>query len=405
MWKSLCDRFLRQLMVSGRLTVHYPGGDTRHYGQQNASGEVLTFHDAQIVRQVVTNPELALGEGYMSSRITIEGDRLEELLKLLVHNRQISKMPAWVRAYDKIMFWGRQVLQRNAPKAARQNVAHHYDLSDDLYRLFLDEDMQYSCAYYARDDMSLEEAQAAKKKHIADKLFIQPGMHVLDIGCGWGGMAITLARDYGARVTGVTLSENQLATAKARAEAAGVGDQIEFLLKDYRHLDGPFDRIVSVGMFEHVGVPNYATYFQKVDELLAPDGIALIHTIGRSGPPMSASPWIHKYIFPGGYVPSLSEIAPALETTGLWQSDIEIWRLHYAKTLRMWRDRFNAAEQELRSRYDETFIRMFRYYLTACVIAFEDQQQAVYHLQLAKTRDAVPLTRDYLYGGDVKAAE
>ena len=405
MWKNLFDRFLSQLIVSGQVTVNFADGDVRHYGTSKGSGETITFHDEKIVKEVVLNPEMAMGEGYMTSRITIEGDRLEDLLKLLVHNREIGKLPAWIKGYDQVMFWARRFLQKNAPKASRQNVAHHYDLSDDLYRLFLDEDMQYSCAYYRRDDMTLEEAQAAKKKHIADKLLIEPGMSVLDIGCGWGGMAITLARDYGANVTGVTLSENQLATAQARAEAAGVADRINFLLKDYRHLDGPVDRIVSVGMFEHVGVPNYATYFNKVEELLAQDGIALIHTIARSAPPMSHSPWIHKYIFPGGYVPSLSEIAPALENSGLWQQDIEIWRLHYAKTLRDWRDRFNAAEQELQSMYDETFIRMFRYYLTACIIGFEDQAQAVYHLQLGKKRDAVPLTRDYLYGSDMKAAQ
>jgi cyclopropane-fatty-acyl-phospholipid synthase len=245
--------------------------------------------------------------------------------------------------------------------------------------------------------MTLEEAQAAKKHHIAQKLCLEPGMRVLDIGCGWGGMALTLAQDYGVTVTGVTLSENQLKTAQMRAEAAGLSDKIDFRLQDYRSLSGPYDRIVSVGMFEHVGVPNYASYFQKVSELLGPDGIALIHTIARSAPPMAHSPWIHKYIFPGGYVPSLSEIAPALESSGLWQSDIEIWRLHYAKTLRAWRDRFHAAEQDLRARYDDTFIRMFRYYLTASICGFEDQHQAVYHFQLAKTRDAVPLGRDYLY--------
>ena len=398
MWKKLFDRMLRGLVVSGRLDIQYPDGETISYGDGTGQTEALQFHGETILKRVVLSPELGVGEGYMEGLITVEGDRLEEVLKLLVHNREIGSMPVWVNLMRSGMFHARRFVQRNAPSAARRNVAHHYDLSDDLYKLFLDEDMQYSCAYYQRDDMTLEEAQAAKKRHIAEKLLLRPGMHVLDIGCGWGGTAITLAKDYGVRVTGVTLSENQLATAKKRAEAAGVADKVEFLLKDYRHIDGPFDRVVSIGMFEHVGVPNYATYFKKIEELLAPNGIALVHTIGRSAPPMAHSPWIHKYIFPGGYVPSLSEIAPALENSGLWQSDIEIWRLHYAKTLRVWRDRFNAAEQTLQAQYDETFIRMFRYYLTACIIGFEDQHQAVYHLQLAKTRDAVPLTRDYLYG-------
>ena len=400
MWKNLVDRLLSGLMVHGQLTVTYPDGDSRTYGDGSGHPEALTLHDTAILREIVLNPELAMGEGYMNKRITIDGDRLEQALKLLVRNRERGRMPFWVRGLEATLYQARRFLQHNAPQAARRNVAHHYDLSDDLYRIFLDQDMQYSCAYFHRDDMTLEDAQEAKKRHIAGKLLLEPGMHVLDIGCGWGGMAIMLARDYGVRVTGVTLSENQIATAKARAEKAGVADRVTFLMQDYRALDGPFDRIVSVGMFEHVGVPNYATYFQKVSDLLSPDGIALIHTIGRSGPPTAHSPWIHKYIFPGGYVPSLSEIAPAMEATGLWQSDIEMWRLHYAKTLRAWRDRFNAAEQQLRAMYDETFIRMFRYYLTACIVGFEEQAQLVYQIQLAKTRDAVPLTRDYLYAPD-----
>ena len=397
MWKTLCDNLIRGLVVNGRLTVTYPDGTAQTYGDGTGVEESIQFHDPKILRQLVTNPELAMGEGYMQGRITIGGDRLEELLKLLIHNRAQGKMPVWVRALTRGLFVAKRFLQKNGLAAARSNVAHHYDISDDLYQVFLDEDMQYSCAYYQRDDMTLEEAQAAKKAHIAKKLLLKPGMRVLDIGCGWGGMALTLAKDYGVHVTGVTLSENQHATAVKRARDAGLADLVDFQLVDYRDLKGPFDRIVSVGMFEHVGVPNYSEYFQKIESLLDPNGVALVHTIGRSAAPMAASPWIHKYIFPGGYVPSLSEIAPALETSGLWQSDIEIWRLHYAKTLRVWRDRFNAAEQELKATYDDTFLRMFRYYLTACIVSFEDQDQAVYHFQLAKKRDAVPLTRDYLH--------
>ncbi len=397
MWKTLFDRLLRGLVQCGELTIRYPDGVCRTYGHGPRTAPRLEIHDEATLRALVRNPELGLGEGYMSGRITVEADRLEDLMKFLVQNREVGRMPLWVRALDRVMYNTRRFIQHNAPSAARRHVAHHYDLSDDLYRLFLDRDMQYSCGYFPHDDMTLDEAQEAKKHHIAHKLLLEPDMHVLDIGCGWGGMALTLARDYGVRVTGVTLSENQQATATRRAAEAGLSDRVQFLLQDYRHIDGPYDRIVSVGMFEHVGVPNYETYFAKVNELLAPNGIALIHTIGRSAPPMSHSSWINKYIFPGGYVPSLSEIAPAMENSGLWQSDIEIWRLHYAKTLRAWRDRFNAAEQKLRAMYDETFIRMFRYYLTACIISFEDQHQLVYQLQLAKTRDAVPLSRDYLY--------
>ena len=397
MWKSLFDRLLNGLVQTGQVTIRFPDGEERTYGSGSAQSFTLDIKDEETVRAIVLNPELGLGESYMHDKLRIEGDRLEEFLKFVVRNREIGQMPLWVRAIDGALYHARRFIQRNAPGTARRNVAHHYDLSDDLYRIFLDADMQYSCAYYRHPEMTLDEAQAAKKRHIAGKLLLRPGMHVLDIGCGWGGMALTLAQDYGVKVTGVTLSENQHATATRRAAEAGLSDRVTFLLEDYRHIDGPFDRIVSVGMFEHVGVPNYETFFRKVSDLLTPDGIALIHTIGRSAPPASHSPWIHKYIFPGGYVPSLSEIAPAVEESGLWQSDIEIWRLHYARTLRAWRDRFEAAEDKLRKMYDDTFIRMFRYYLTACIVGFEDQHQAVYQLQLAKTRDAVPLTRDYLY--------
>jgi cyclopropane-fatty-acyl-phospholipid synthase len=292
----------------------------------------------------------------------------------------------------------RRFVQINAPAKAQANVAHHYDISDDLYGLFLDVDMQYCCAYFTDPKMSLEDAQSAKKSHIARKLQLEPGMHVLDIGCGWGGMAMTLARDFGARVTGITLSENQLATAQRRAEQAGLTDQITFNLQDYRHTRGQFDGVVSVGMLEHVGLPNYVTYFGKVAEVLAPNGTALIHTIGRTGPPTVQSRWITKYIFPGGDTPSLSDLAKPIEKSGLWQADIEVWRLHYAMTIRHWRNRFEANLDTIKGMYDEEFVRMFRYYFTVCIAAFEHQMQAVYHFQLSHKRDAVPLTRDYLYG-------
>lgn len=335
----------------------------------------------------------------MNGQITSQNCTLDEVLTILIRNRDKGGLPLWLLMADRMRFHTRRFIQRNAPRTARQNVAHHYDISDDLYRLFLDEDMQYSCAYFRDDAMTLEEAQAAKKAHIAAKLQLEPGMRVLDIGCGWGGMALTLARDYGCEVTGITLSENQLATAQKRADAAGLSNRIHFNLQDYRYTKGIFDRIVSVGMLEHVGVPNFDTYFGRVAELLEPDGVALIHTIGQSGPPRAHSSWINKYIFPGGYVPSLSELAPALERSGLWQCDIEVWRLHYAKTIRHWRDRFDAHLAEITTMHDDRFVRMFRYYLTVCILAFEHQMQAVYQFQLAHKRDAVPLSRDYLYPG------
>ncbi len=397
MWVHLLDQFLSRMMVADRVSVTYPDGTTRDYGPDTGAQAHVALSGADTVRALVTNPDLGFGEAFMDERLRTRNCTLDEVLEILIRNRQMGDIPGWMKTLNRARFHARAFVQRNAPRASRRNVAHHYDISDDLYRLFLDEDMQYSCAYFRTPDMTLEDAQIAKKAHIAAKLRLQPGMRVLDIGCGWGGMAMTLARDHGCDVLGITLSENQLATAEARVEAAGLSDRVRFDLRDYRHVKGTFDRIVSVGMLEHVGVPNYGTYFGKVAELLDPDGIALIHTIGRSAPPMAHSSWINKYIFPGGYVPSLSELAPALEDSGLWQSDIEIWRLHYAMTIRHWRERFNAHLDEIRARYDERFVRMFQYYLTVCILAFEHQMQAVYHFQLAHRRDAVPLTRDYLH--------
>ncbi len=397
MWERVFDGMMRRLIQKGLLQITYPDGVTRHYGDSVGLNAALTIHDRHTIRSLCLTPELALGEAYMDARLTVEDDAIEDLIRLILRNRRPGAFPAWVRALDRSRFHLRSLIQRNTASTAKANVAHHYDISDDFYRLFLDEDMQYSCAYFARDDMTLEQAQAAKKEQIARKLLLEPDLHVLDIGCGWGGMALTLARDYGVRVTGVTLSENQLSSAQKRVDDADLSDRITFHLMDYRDLDGPFDRIVSVGMLEHVGAPHYGDYFDKVSELLAPDGVALIHTIARCAPPMAHSPWIHKYIFPGGYVPSLSELAPAVEQSGLWTCDMEVWRLHYAKTLRHWRARFEAQLDSARAMYDDRFIRMWRYYLTVCILGFEEQQQAVFHLQLTHKRDAVPLTRDYMH--------
>jgi cyclopropane-fatty-acyl-phospholipid synthase len=291
----------------------------------------------------------------------------------------------------------RKIAQFNPASRAKKNVAHHYDLSDELYDRFLDRDRQYSCAYFPRGDETLEEAQIAKKRHIAAKLLLdKPGLKVLDIGCGWGGLALDLARDAGANVLGVTLSEEQIAIARARSEKERVSDHCRFELVDYRALSGTYDRIVSVGMFEHVGVPHYPKFFAKVRQLLDDNGVMLLHTIGRLDGPGSTNPWIAKYIFPGGYAPSLSELTSVVEKSGLLITDIEILRLHYAKTLTEWRRRFSAQRAEIAKIYDERFCRMWEFYLAGSEMAFRHDNEVVFQVQLVKRQEALPLTRDYM---------
>ncbi|MEM6825408.1 MAG: cyclopropane-fatty-acyl-phospholipid synthase family protein [Pseudomonadota bacterium] len=397
MWTNLLDTLLHKQFRTGTLLVKMPDGSTRSYGDGTGEPIGVTVRDEALARKVVINPDLAVGEAYMDGRLTIDGDDLRGFMALAVANTK-TNAPVWWRAPAE---GGRQLLRRwrqLAPASqARRNVAHHYDLSSELYELFLDQDRQYSCAYFSRPGMSLDAAQAAKKAHIAEKLLIEPGMRVLDIGCGWGGMALTLARDYGARVVGVTLSEEQHRVASARASAEGLDEQVEFRLTDYRRVNERFDRIVSVGMFEHVGVPHYREYFRAVHDRLSPDGIALIHTIGRIAPPANTSPWIDRYIFPGGYVPALSEMSAAIEKEMLYFTDVEVWRLHYAETLKAWHARFVANEDKARALYDARFCRMWRYYLLASEMTFRHGRQAVFQVQLAHRQGAVPLTRNYLY--------
>ena len=403
MWKGLLDRATASVVRTGDLTITYPDGSMTRRGNGNGPSVAILIKDWSTVRKLVLDAELALGEGYMDGRITIEGDDLYGLLTIAIMNADNGAV-GLQRIQDRLRLLRRRLDQFNPAHRARQNVSHHYDLSAGLYDLFLDKDKQYSCAYFRTPEDTLEQAQAQKKAHIAGKLLIEPGMRVLDIGCGWGGMALTLARDFGARVTGVTLSKEQLKIAQARAEQAGLAEQIEFRLTDYRDVRERFDRIVSVGMFEHVGVPHYREYFGFVNDHLAEDGIALIHTIGRRTEPGVTSPWITKYIFPGGYSPSLSETMEAVETSGLWTADVEVWRLHYAETLKHWHDRFVANEERARELYDERFCRMWRYYLIASELTFRLHRQVVFQLQLSRKVDAVPLTRDYLYAPEPAAA-
>ncbi|WP_101069276.1 SAM-dependent methyltransferase [Roseovarius salinarum] len=406
MWAKALDRLLTHLIRQGELTVTFPDGTKRRYGHAAAGpSAAVTLHDPSLPRRIVLSPDLAVGEGYMDGQLTIEDDDLRGFLTLAIRNIAVQEPPWFRRPLEMGRHLLRYLNQFNPASRARANAAHHYDLSGDLYDLFLDADRQYSCGYFARPDMTLDEAQEAKKHHIAGKLLIEPGMRVLDIGCGWGGMGLTLARDYGAEVTGVTLSEEQHAMANRRAEKAGLADKAGFHLMDYRDVEGTFDRVVSVGMFEHVGVPHYREYFSNVEDRLAPDGIALIHTIGRAAPPGTTSPWITKYIFPGGYVPALSETMAAVEEQDLYTTDIEIWRLHYAETLRHWHDRFTANIDRARDLYDERFCRMWRYYLLACELTFRYNKQVVFQIQLSPVQDAVPLTRDYLYRDEESARQ
>ncbi len=402
MWTVLLDTFLTHLFRSGELAVTYPNGTTKRYGDGNGASAALTLHDKSLPRKLILSPEMAVGEAYMDETLTIEDDDLRGFLGLAVANMAQNGRPWFHRPLEIYRHLARNINQFNPAKRSKSNVAHHYDLSGDLYDLFLDEDRQYSCAYFTDPDMSLEEAQAAKKHHIAGTLRLEPGMRVLDIGCGWGGMALTLARDYGVEVLGVTLSEEQHALATKRAEEAGLSDKVTFKLMDYRHVEGKFDRVVSVGMFEHVGLPHYNEYFRTVRERLTEDGIALIHTIGRCDPPGVTNPWILKYIFPGGYCPALSEATKAIELNEFQTCDIEIWRMHYAYTLRHWHDRFMANIDKARELYDDRFCRMWRYYLIACEVTFRYNSQVVFQFQISPDQTAVPLTRDYLYADNAK---
>jgi cyclopropane-fatty-acyl-phospholipid synthase len=397
MWTTLLNKMLRQLIRRGNLTIHFPDGTVQMHGDGTGKAITVRVTDPDLPGRMARNPDLALGEAYVDGTLTIDHDDLHGFLALVIANTKGGGAQVWWRRMQnaaKTMLRG--VGQFNTTKLSSANVEHHYDLSGALYDLFLDADRQYSCGYFIRLDDTLEQAQVQKKAHIAAKLCLTPGMTVLDIGSGWGGMAITLARDHGAKVLGVTLSQEQFKRSVERVAETGLSDRVSFQLIDYRQLTGQFDRIVSVGMFEHVGIPHYTEYFAQVKNLMAPDGVALIHTIGRAAPPSSTNPWIAKHIFPGGYVPALSEMSAAMEKSGLWPTDVEVWRLHYAMTLAHWLQRFEANIAKVRALYDDRFCRMWRYYLVASEMTFREGRQCVFQMQLAKRQDAVPLTRDYI---------
>jgi cyclopropane-fatty-acyl-phospholipid synthase len=394
--KRLLDSIFRRVVRQGNLEVAWASGGTTRYGSGEGPSLRLVFNDKATQWRVASNPELYLGEAYMEGGIRVEGGSLYDVLALLTHFSHSAETSRWIAALARCRVALRRLHQRNTLGQARRNVAHHYDLDARLYRLFLDDDLQYSCAYFPHDAMSLDEAQRAKKRHIAAKLALEPGCHVLDIGSGWGGLSLSLADWAGVRVTGVTLSSEQQQIATERAVQAGHGSDVQFLLKDYRELTGRFDRIVSVGMFEHVGIGHYDEFFRSCAQLLAEDGVMLLHSIGRCGKPGATNPWVNKYIFPGGYIPALSEVFPAIERAGLLVTDMEILRLHYAETLRAWRERFLARREEAARIYDERFVRMWEFYLAGSELAFRNQDMMVFQLQLTKDQSVLPLTRGYI---------
>jgi cyclopropane-fatty-acyl-phospholipid synthase len=388
------ETFLSGMFRVGALEVTLPGGRRLVVGDGSPAKVAVRIADNITLARIIASPSLGVGEAYMSGKLTLDLGNIHDLVDLATSNA--GAQAARPRPGPLKRWWSRMVREHNERQSARRNVAHHYDLSVELYRAFLDDDMQYSCAFFERPDMTLEEAQAAKKRHLAAKLRLAPDLRVLDIGCGWGGMALSLAAWTGARVDGVTLSTEQLATARARAEALGLEGRTSFSLTDYRDVAGPYDRIVSVGMFEHVGRPNYQAFFDQVARLLTADGVAVIHSIGRAEGPSTTDPFTAKYIFPGGYIPALSEVLPAIERAGLRVTDIEILRYHYAYTLRAWLDRFWAHREEIARLYDERFCRMWEYYLAGAEMGFRHGGHMNFQIQLTRRFDALPITRTYM---------
>ena len=386
--------FLRQFIRRGAITFTTASGEKFACGDGTGPHIFARFLTTGAEARILRNPELALGEIYTEGSFVVENGSIADFLAILMDQPEI--VPRWARLQWWLRYPARHMRQFNARGRAKNNVAHHYDLDSRLYSLFLDSDKQYSCAYFDHPDMTLDDAQLAKKRHIAAKLLVRPEDRILDIGSGWGGLGIYLAETTGANVTGVTLSNEQLQVSNARASEKNLGRSAKFLLEDYRDIPGPFERIASVGMFEHVGVDFYDTYFKRCAELLTEDGVMLLHSIGRSEGPDATNPWIAKYIFPGGYIPALSEVLPAIERAGLLVCDIEILRLHYAETLKAWRERFMARREEAIQLYDERFARMWEFYLACSEMAFRKQNLMNFQIQLTKRQGVVPNTRDYV---------
>ena len=399
---ALIDTLLGKVLTEGRLTIVTPDGKSAIYGPDE--GKLLTIRvtDRKVLFGIARNPRLGLGEAYMDGRLVIEDGSILDLMELIVGANRWESKAGGRAAMNKGKSKWKALFRRNPADASRRNVAHHYDVGNALYRLFLDDDLQYSCAYFTDPANSLEQAQSDKKAHIAAKLDLKPGQRVLDIGSGWGGTALYLNRVADVEVFGVTLSEEQLKVARERAEAAGVADRVKFELIDYRSVTGRFDRIVSVGMFEHVGAAHYPEFFAKCHDLLTDDGVMLLHTIGKLGRAAAPEPFTDKYIFPGYHLPSLSSMAAASEQVRLIATDVETLRLHYAYTLRKWLENTEAARDQIVALYDERFFRMWQFYLAGGVVGFTSGTLCNYQVQYVRDRRALPITRDYMAAAEAK---
>ena len=393
---SLIGRFIDQILPVGSITLIQSDGSSGTYGPGGGKSATVKLHDKPAALELFRNPRLKVGELYMDGRLTVENGTILDLLELVVGARP------WEQGGRKALGKGkagklRSLFRRNPVSKARRNVAHHYDIGNALYALFLDDDLQYSCAYFTDPDNSLEQAQADKKAHIAAKLDLKPGQRVLDIGCGWGGMALYLNRVADVDVLGITLSQEQLKVARKRAEDAGVADRVKFQLIDYRELDGRFDRIVSVGMFEHVGAAHYDEFYAKCRELLTEDGVMLLHTIGKLGGAGTPDPFTDKWIFPGYHIPALSQMCTSSEKVRIIASDVEMLRLHYAYTLRHWLDRATKKRAKIEKLYDARFFRMWEFYLAGGIVMFESGAACNFQVQYVRDRRATPITRDYMF--------
>lgn len=396
----LLSGLLTSFIRNGSLILTDAGGKKHTFGGAGPGPTVhVRLHDPALHTKLAINPELYAGEAYMDGTLTFgEGSGVGDLLALFSVNRTGLGTHASQKVLRRLLRSFKRWQQANPIGRSASNARHHYDLSTDLYRLFLDEGLNYSCAFFENPETdTLEQAQQAKLSRIAAKLALSPDMTVAEIGSGWGSLAIHIARSTGARVTAINVSPEQIKIARSRAEAAGVADRVTFKECDYRNLEGTYDRVVSVGMMEHVGVTQFDTYFRKIGDLLAPGGYGVIHCIGRMSPPGTTSPFIQKYIFPGGYVPALSEVFAATERTGMWVADMEVLRLHYAYTIRHWRERFMARREEAAALYDERFCRMWEFYLNAVELGFLHGSNMVFQIAVSRSRDAVPLSRDFMF--------